>query len=150
MKIAKLAQLASILAPFVVGAGSGCDSSSSGDPIAGDEDDDDEDGDRPTHTPDPGRGSAPLGLAAAVPAKPVDPPLGIAECGDGQVGGDEQCDDGEANGATRECTDACVFNSCELDAAGNCSGPAHPDFDLYPCADVPGTKEGCDLDYATP
>jgi cysteine-rich repeat protein len=38
------------------------------------------------------------------PPKPV--------CGDGQISGDETCDDGNDNGPTRPCTSACAVNVC--------------------------------------
>ncbi len=152
MKTAKLAQMTSIAALLVVAAGTGCDTSSRDDSNSGTEDDEDEGGDPPApRRPNSDRGDKQVArLVDGVPTAPGDLPVRASSCGDGVIEGGEECDDGDANGASRECTNTCVFNACDLDAAGNCSADIHLDLDLFPCAEIRGNLRGCHVAYVTP
>ena len=150
MKTPKLEAMALVLSLFATSVAlAGCDAESSPAPDASaigsddegdsgsddDADDDDDAGDEP----------ATLGLRA--PGVPSPGGLEPHPCGNAVVDPGEECDDGLANGAQRECTMKCQLNECDLDAAGYCEAhwPA-ADVDLYPCADLPADHEACDLD----
>ncbi|MBC8073129.1 MAG: hypothetical protein IAG13_32705 [Deltaproteobacteria bacterium] len=149
MKTPKLEAMALVLSLFAASvAVAGCDAEPSPSPEAAaigsdddggnvEDDDDDEDGDE----------VPPLGLRA--PGVPSPSGLELHPCGDAVVDPGEECDDGLANGAQRECTLSCELNECDLDAAGYCEAhwPA-ADVDLYPCAELPADHDGCELGIA--
>ncbi len=86
----------------------------------------------PTGDPNTGSGSASdSGTTtgdATSDATTGDPP---AVCGDGEIAGDEACDDGDDNGPTAPCTSACTVNVCG---------------DGYPLADDEDCDDGNDDD----
>jgi hypothetical protein len=77
------------------------------DPTTGMEDPSDTMGDSTT---EPGSGEATMGMTSSEPADSTG--SGPAECGNRIVEGDEECDDGPANGDTAACKADCTLASC--------------------------------------
>lgn len=76
-------------------------------------------------------------------------------CGDGVVGADEQCDDGEANGNTAYCTELCLLNICGdgllLAGVESCDqGPANSNFYGSLCNAQCGPGKWCGDDVLQP
>lgn len=61
-------------------------------------------------TAEPGSGGATMGMTSSEPADSTG--SGPAECGNRIVEGDEECDDGPANGDTAACKADCTLPSC--------------------------------------
>ena len=72
---------------------------------------------------------------AAEPAEAPQPELELHPCGNAVLDDGEDCDHGAANGPDRECTNACVYNDCDLDEQGVCITDSDPvaDVPLHPC-----------------
>ena len=93
-----------------------------------------------------------LAFAVAVPAAATQPRGGIG-CGDGIVAGEEECDDGVANGTTPcgcqlDCTlpevgTSCASNECELH---HCDGEGSCVFDFAPEETPCGNPEDTECD----
>lgn len=152
MKTPNLSLVASLVVAAAVGAGAiGCDAEAPPAPDGATDDDldDDDDAAGPDEDDDDlDDDDDPIPPVLASPGVPP-PADGLHPCGNGVLDAGETCDDGLANGDDRECTLACTFNDCDLDAQGVCIDhwPA-ADVDLYPCAELAGTVTGCDLDVA--
>lgn len=146
--------LGAVLASFVQVMAVGCDAERDDDDMEAVDDGDDEPDDETDEDEgdgDDGDTSDDKGdrIKTGDPSSPSKDP-GYSPCGNGVVDEGEECDDGWFNDASRECTDACLANDCNLDEQGFCTDAIWPalDFDLYPCAaHVPASQ--CEPDVAT-
>jgi fibro-slime domain-containing protein len=88
-----------------------------------------------------GGGGLSIGCDPLVPGSPCSPEAAAPpNCGDGKLGEDEACDDGN-----REGNDGCQGNCLAVQPGYSCSPPGKPCHELVICGDgIVGSSEQCD------